>query len=37
MDFSCAVNTRYFIVFLAIGIFSLALAGINSINKEQSD
>ncbi len=29
MDFSCAVNLRYFIFFLAIAIFCLAAAGVN--------
>lgn len=33
MDFSCAVNIRYFVIFLAIGLFSVSLAGINSIHK----
>ena len=37
MSFSCVVNLRYFIVFLAISVFSLALAGINSIIMKQSN
>ena len=33
MSFTCAVNLRYFIIFLAIAIICLALAGINSIKE----
>ena len=33
MSFSCEFNLRHFIVFLAIGVLCLALAGINSIKK----
>lgn len=33
MSFSCVVNLKYFIVFLAVGLLSLSLAGINSIKK----
>jgi hypothetical protein len=34
MSFSCAINLRYFVVFLAIGIICLTLAGINSFRKK---
>jgi len=34
MDFSCEFNLRYFIVFLAIGVLCLALAGINNLKKQ---
>jgi len=34
MSFSCVVNLRYFIVFLAVAVLSLSLAGINSIKKQ---
>ena len=33
MDFACAVNIRFFIIFLSIAVFCLALAGIISIKK----
>jgi len=34
MSFSCEVNLRYFIVFLAVAVLFLSLAGINSIEKQ---
>ena len=34
MSFSCSVNLRYFIIFLAIAIICLALAGVNSVKKD---
>ena len=34
MSFTCAVNLRYFIVFLAIAILCVTIAGINSSKKE---
>lgn len=34
MSFSCAINLRYFVVFLAIAILCLAIAGINSFKKK---
>jgi len=34
MSLSCVVNLRYFIVFLAVAVLSLSLAGINSIKKQ---
>jgi len=33
MSFSCEFNLRYFIVFLAVGVLCLALAGINNLKK----
>ena len=33
MSFSCAINLRCFIVFLAVAVLFLSLAGINSIKK----
>ena len=33
MSFTCAVNLRYLIVFLAIAIICLTIAGINSFKK----
>ena len=33
MSLTCAENLRYFIIFLAIAIICLALAGINSMKK----
>ena len=33
MDFSCAVNIRYLVIYIAIAIFCLTIAGIISIKK----